>query len=115
MWPASRTRSLTRGSTGLSAYRRPRCGPLEGRQFVTVDGQNVGLVVAAQLLDLPATAAVSGDDLAVVLLSDSIGPTASSWTHSAASRTSSFGRSTRGWESAEPRAPRRSSTTARRC
>ena len=45
---------------------------LEHRQFVTVDGQNVGLVVAAQLLDLP-TAAVSGDDLAVVLLSDATG------------------------------------------
>ena len=28
---------------------------LEHRQFVTVDGQNVGLVVAAQLLDLPAS------------------------------------------------------------
>jgi two-component system sensor histidine kinase and response regulator WspE len=28
---------------------------LEQRQFVTVDGQNVGLVLASQLLDLPAT------------------------------------------------------------
>ena len=37
-----------------------------------MDGQNVGLVVAAQLLDLPATPP-AGDDLAVVLLSDSIG------------------------------------------
>jgi two-component system sensor histidine kinase and response regulator WspE len=45
---------------------------VEHRQFVTVDGQNVGLVVAAQLLDLP-TAPVSGDDLAVVLLSDATG------------------------------------------
>lgn len=45
---------------------------VEHRQFVTVDGQNVGLVLAAQLLDLP-TVALEGDDLAVVLLSDSTG------------------------------------------
>ena len=45
---------------------------VEHRQFVTVDGQNVGLVVAAQLLDLPA-APLDGEDLAVVLLSDSTG------------------------------------------
>jgi two-component system sensor histidine kinase and response regulator WspE len=45
---------------------------IEHRQFVTVDGQNVGLVVAAQLLDLPSGPAM-GDDLAVVLLSDSTG------------------------------------------
>ncbi len=45
---------------------------LEHRQFVTVDGQNVGLVVAAQLLDLPSTPA-PGEELAVVLLSDATG------------------------------------------
>jgi len=45
---------------------------LEHRQFVTVDDQNIGLVVAAQLLDLPATPA-PGEELAVVLLSDNTG------------------------------------------
>lgn len=45
---------------------------LEHRQFVTVDGQNVGLVVATQLLDLPATPSPS-EELAVVLLSDATG------------------------------------------
>ncbi|WP_439623081.1 hybrid sensor histidine kinase/response regulator [Gemmata sp.] len=45
---------------------------LEHRQFVTVDGQNVGLVVATQLLDLPATPS-PGEELAVVLLSDATG------------------------------------------
>ncbi len=46
---------------------------LEHRQFVTVDGRNVGLVVAAQLLDLPAGPAAPGDELLVVLLSDRTG------------------------------------------
>jgi two-component system sensor histidine kinase and response regulator WspE len=46
---------------------------LEHRQFTTVDGQNVGLVLAAQLLDLPA-APPAGDELPVVLLSDQTGP-----------------------------------------
>jgi two-component system sensor histidine kinase and response regulator WspE len=45
---------------------------LEQRQFVTVDGQNVGLVLAAQLLDLPLNTAAA-DELAVVLLSDQTG------------------------------------------
>ncbi|MFO0797431.1 MAG: hybrid sensor histidine kinase/response regulator [Gemmataceae bacterium] len=45
---------------------------LEHRQFVAVDGQNVGLVVAAQLLDVPAAAAATGE-LPVVLLSDATG------------------------------------------
>jgi two-component system sensor histidine kinase and response regulator WspE len=45
---------------------------LEHRQFVTVDSQNVGLVLAAQMLDLPA-AAPPGDALPVVLLSDPTG------------------------------------------
>jgi two-component system sensor histidine kinase and response regulator WspE len=42
---------------------------LEHRQFITVDGQNVGLVLAAQLLNLPA-APPPGGELAVLLLSD---------------------------------------------
>ena len=45
---------------------------LEQRQFVTVDGQNVGLVLAAQLLELPV-APPKVDELSVVLLSDQTG------------------------------------------
>jgi two-component system sensor histidine kinase and response regulator WspE len=45
---------------------------LEHRQFVTVDGQNVGLVLAAQLLDLPAVPP-ENHTLSVVLLSDTTG------------------------------------------
>jgi two-component system sensor histidine kinase and response regulator WspE len=45
---------------------------LENRQFVRVDGHNIGLVVAAQVLDLPPKPA-AGDDLSVVLLSDITG------------------------------------------
>jgi two-component system sensor histidine kinase and response regulator WspE len=45
---------------------------LEHRQFITVDSQNVGLVLAAQLLDLPSTPP-AGDTLPVVLLSDTTG------------------------------------------
>lgn len=45
---------------------------LEHRQYVSVDGHNVGLVVAAQLLDLPP-GPPGPDDLAVVLLSDHTG------------------------------------------
>ncbi len=54
--------------------RVPRAGldSLEHRQFVTVDGRNVGLVLAAQLLDLPA-ASPAGDDLPVLLVSDASG------------------------------------------
>ncbi|MBX9628225.1 MAG: hybrid sensor histidine kinase/response regulator, partial [Gemmataceae bacterium] len=44
----------------------------EGRQFVAVDGLNVGLVLAGQLLDLPG-GPPAGPDLAVVLLSDPSG------------------------------------------
>ena len=51
---------------------------LEQRQFVLVGGQNVGLVVAAQLFDLPpkptdGKSDRQGADLAVVLLSDQTG------------------------------------------
>ncbi|HTK77274.1 MAG TPA: hybrid sensor histidine kinase/response regulator, partial [Gemmataceae bacterium] len=45
---------------------------LEHRQFITVDGRHVGLVMAAQLLDLPAEPP-AGDDLPVLLLSDATG------------------------------------------
>jgi two-component system sensor histidine kinase and response regulator WspE len=42
---------------------------LEGRQFATVDGQEVGLVVAAQLFD-QAAAPAAASELVVLLLSD---------------------------------------------
>ena len=45
---------------------------LEHRQFVAVDGRNVGLVLAAQLFDLPADPP-AGDDLPVLLMSDATG------------------------------------------
>ncbi|HZY88876.1 MAG TPA: response regulator [Gemmataceae bacterium] len=45
---------------------------LEHRQFVGVDGRNVGLVLAAQLLGLPA-GPPEGDELPVLLLSDATG------------------------------------------
>ncbi len=51
---------------------REQVRSLEHRQFVAVDGQNVGLVVAAQILDLPAGKPPAGD-LTVVLLSDATG------------------------------------------
>jgi two-component system sensor histidine kinase and response regulator WspE len=40
---------------------------LEHRQFISVDGRNVGLVLAAQVLDLGETS-LSGEDLLIVLL-----------------------------------------------
>ena len=51
----------------LSAVRS-----LEHRQFVTVDGENIGLVLAAQLLDLPPATGTS-EELSVVLLGDHTG------------------------------------------
>src|SRR5262249_13376080 len=45
---------------------------LEHRHFVTVDGQNVGLVLAAQLFELPVESQVA-EELPVLLLSDSVG------------------------------------------
>jgi two-component system, chemotaxis family, sensor histidine kinase and response regulator WspE len=45
---------------------------LEHRQFIAVDGHNIGLVVAAQLLDLPVLPS-PGDEFAVLLLSDTTG------------------------------------------
>ena len=88
---------------------------LEHRQFVTVDGQNVGLVVAAQLLDLPA--APAGDD-------DLAGGAAQRRDRGlrpgrrCVPRRAGPGRPPArpaARQGAEPRAPRRSSTTARRC
>jgi two-component system sensor histidine kinase and response regulator WspE len=45
---------------------------VEHRQFVTVDGQNVGLVLAAQLFELPLSAH-SAEEFPVLLLSDNVG------------------------------------------
>ncbi len=45
---------------------------LENRQFVAVDGRNVGLVLAAQVFDLPSRTP-PGDDLPVLLVSDASG------------------------------------------
>jgi two-component system sensor histidine kinase and response regulator WspE len=56
----------------LVRVRRDAVRSLEHRQFVTVDGANVGLVLAGQLLDIPS-AAPQTEDLAVVLLSDGTG------------------------------------------
>jgi two-component system sensor histidine kinase and response regulator WspE len=57
---------------GLLRVPRSDVQSLEHRQFIRVDGQNVGLVLAAQMLDLPATAPVA-DEIPVLLLSDSTG------------------------------------------
>jgi two-component system sensor histidine kinase and response regulator WspE len=56
----------------LLRVKRSSIRSLEHRQFVSVDGQNVGLVLAAQLLDLPAEPP-QDDELPVVLLSDGAG------------------------------------------
>jgi two-component system sensor histidine kinase and response regulator WspE len=56
----------------LLRVSRAEVRSLEHRQFAAVDGHNVGLVLAAQLLDLPA-GPPPGDDLPVVLLSDATG------------------------------------------
>ncbi|MBY0589126.1 hybrid sensor histidine kinase/response regulator [bacterium] len=45
---------------------------IEHRQFISVDGQQVGLVLAAQLFDLPSSTATN-EDLSVLLLSDLTG------------------------------------------
>jgi two-component system sensor histidine kinase and response regulator WspE len=44
---------------------------IEHRQFIRVDGQNIGLVQAAQLLDMPEKP--PGDELDILLLSDDSG------------------------------------------
>ncbi|MGH7223321.1 MAG: hybrid sensor histidine kinase/response regulator, partial [Gemmataceae bacterium] len=51
---------------------RSRLASLENRQFVDVDGRNVGLVLAAQLFDAPAKVP-EGDELPVLLVSDAAG------------------------------------------
>jgi two-component system sensor histidine kinase and response regulator WspE len=56
----------------LLRVRRGDVRSLEHRQFVRVDDHNVGLVLAAQLFDLPANGP-PGDELPVVLLSDDTG------------------------------------------
>lgn len=56
----------------LLRVERGNIRSLEHRQFVNVDGQNVGLVLAAQLLDLPGELSTA-DELPVVLLSDGTG------------------------------------------
>jgi two-component system sensor histidine kinase and response regulator WspE len=56
----------------LLRVRRAEVNSLEHRQFVTVDGHNVGLVLAGQILGLP-TGPPPGDDLLVLLLSDTSG------------------------------------------
>lgn len=52
---------------------RSHLDSLENRQFVAVDGCNVGLVLAGQLLDLPAPAPNDDEELPVVLVSDAAG------------------------------------------
>jgi len=56
----------------LIRVSRAQFHSLEHRQFVTVDGQNVGLVLAAQLLELPASP-WRDDEVPVLLLSDNAG------------------------------------------
>jgi two-component system sensor histidine kinase and response regulator WspE len=56
----------------LIRIRRDQVRSIEHRQFVTVDGANVGLVLAGQLLDIPAPTPIV-PDLPVVLLSDGTG------------------------------------------
>ncbi|MCS6866557.1 MAG: hybrid sensor histidine kinase/response regulator [Gemmataceae bacterium] len=56
----------------LIRVRRDQVRSLEHRQFVTVDGQNVGLVMASQMLDIPSQTPPV-DELPVILLSDASG------------------------------------------
>ena len=56
----------------LVRVRRDEVRSIEHRQFVTVDGANVGLVLAGQLLDIPAPTPTTAE-LPVVLLSDGTG------------------------------------------
>lgn len=53
----------------LLRVRRSEISAVQHRQFVNVDGQNVGLVLASQILDLDAPPP-GGDEVPVVLLSD---------------------------------------------
>lgn len=56
----------------LARLPRACLDSLENRQFVNVDGRNVGLVLASQVFDLP-TQQPSGDDLPVLFVSDAMG------------------------------------------
>jgi two-component system sensor histidine kinase and response regulator WspE len=56
----------------LLRVHRSEVRSIEHRQFVTVDGQNVGLVMAGQLLDIPAPTPAT-EELPVVLLGDGSG------------------------------------------
>jgi two-component system sensor histidine kinase and response regulator WspE len=56
----------------LVRVARAQLGSIENRQFVSVDGSNVGLVLAAQMFDL-AAAPPDGDELPVLLVSDASG------------------------------------------
>jgi two-component system sensor histidine kinase and response regulator WspE len=56
----------------LLRVARKEIRSIEHRQFITVDGQHVGLALATQLLDLPAGPGAS-DELSVLLLSDATG------------------------------------------
>jgi two-component system sensor histidine kinase and response regulator WspE len=55
--------------------RGPRSGldSLENRQFVAVDGHNVGLVLGSQLFDMPAPTPKTNGEHPVVLISDAAG------------------------------------------
>jgi two-component system, chemotaxis family, sensor histidine kinase and response regulator WspE len=56
----------------LIRVRRDEVRSIEHRQFVTVDGAHVGLVMAGQLLDIPAPTP-NAPELPVVLLGDNTG------------------------------------------
>ncbi|MBM3981320.1 MAG: hybrid sensor histidine kinase/response regulator [Planctomycetes bacterium] len=56
----------------LIRVRRDAVRSIEHRQFVTVDGANVGLVIAGQLLDIPSPTP-NTPELPVVLLGDGTG------------------------------------------
>ncbi|MCZ2341566.1 MAG: hybrid sensor histidine kinase/response regulator [Bacteroidales bacterium] len=46
---------------------------LQHRQYISVDGKSVGLVLASQLFDIPVQAPPAGGELPIVLLSDATG------------------------------------------
>jgi two-component system sensor histidine kinase and response regulator WspE len=56
----------------LARLPRGELGSLENRQFVALDGRNVGLVLASQVFDLPVRTP-TGDELPVLFVSDAAG------------------------------------------
>jgi two-component system sensor histidine kinase and response regulator WspE len=56
----------------LIRVNRGEIRSIEHRQFISVDGEQVGLVMAAQLFDLPTTGALA-ESLSILLLSDQTG------------------------------------------